>query len=81
MFASIANGYDVSPSAVSVNPLPVASVPEKSIVWTFSPALGSRPCGVDSPSATTVPASSVSSHATGSVASLTSVARFGPSGR
>ena len=77
----MSNGWLVSPSALSVKPVPAAVNPLKSMECTFSPDVASTPRGVVVPLATTVPPEFLSCHASAVVASVTTVAFFGPWGR
>ena len=79
MPAPMSNGWLVSPSAVRTYVPGVATL-LKSISCTFRPAVGSTPRGVVVPDATEVPPDR-SSHVTGSVSVVTSVACLGPCGR
>ncbi len=77
----MSKGRLVSPSAVSVKPVPFVRYAPKSIEWTFWPEEASTPRGTVVPRATTVPPEFFSCQGSFAVASVTRVAFFGPAGR
>ncbi len=77
----MSNGWLTSPSTASVSPCPGVRYDEKSTECTFCADASSTPRGVVVPLASTAPDAECSSQGSASVASVTTVAFFGPPGR
>ncbi|CAL9324773.1 hypothetical protein SUDANB180_00604 [Streptomyces sp. enrichment culture] len=77
----MSNAGLLCPSTTSRKPLPTPRYDVKSARWVESPDAASAPRGVVEPEATVRPEASTSCHASGCADELTTVARFGPSGR
>lgn len=77
----MSKGALLLPSTVTTYPVPVSRCEEKSATWTDCPEGASAPRATVEPEATTVPEALRNCQPSACVDVVTTVARFGPSGR